>query len=82
MAREYRKVADAIEDIRAALGALAGACEPPTVSPYRGIGYAESALQSALSKLVGPENTEDSPAYMSGFTAAAGSIQPPLPFEA
>lgn len=82
MARNYRKVEGAVERIREALGALSAACAPDQVTPYRGIGYAESTLMAALLDLEGPENTEDSPAFMYGYAAVQGSVQPELPFEA
>ena len=80
MARTYVKQAAAVEHLRGALGALRSGLENRGASVYYAVGYAESAIEQALRILVGPENTEDSPAYcQASASVQAAYVQDELP---
>lgn len=80
MARSYRRVNDAIEDVRRALGALAAADGPGGMTYAFACGFAQHALESALGKLDGYGKAEASTAFLDGYNAVDDLAQP-LPFE-
>lgn len=80
MARNYRKVDDAAERLRRALGMLQSRHSQCGLNPIRIMGALDVLLEAALLELVGEENTEDSPDYIIGKATVEEWCQPELPF--
>jgi len=81
MTRPYRKVTEAEDALRRVLGILAHPDLTKGSLAYMAIGAVRVHVETALRKLAGPENTEDSPAFQRGSRDVESWKQPALPFE-
>lgn len=79
MARSYRRVSDAVDHVRRALGAL-GAADGPHPQTYAfACGYAQNCLEQALEALDGQVPLPPSEAFVEGHDMVS-SLEVELPF--
>ena len=81
MARSYRKVNDALREVRRALGAVAAADGEDGRGYAFACGYAQDCLERALRYLDGYGNQEGDDGFVTGYSDYQRYTQPQLPFE-
>lgn len=79
MARPYRKVAQAVEDLRKCAGILAAVSSADVSSAYQAIGRLDVLIPKILDDLQADRIVEPSEAFVDGYDSVARLSQP-LPF--